>query len=1399
MRTNCVCRPGSDSVSTAPFNPHHPLPWPARINHSLARPCLLVAITVFLAVFCSQGATVQFDWHPPAPLAVAESAGAALIPLIRTGDGAGGLTVGYEVVAGSATEGLDFTGGTGVVEFGAGQLRQVIRVPILRDALREEAETMVVRLREISGEETLQGPDELTIQIEDDDPGPHCGQHFYRLWERAGSLTVHVFRGDDGETPRTLSYRTEDVTARAGIDYEAANGELTFAPGQRFLPVTIHLAADDAEIEPIRTFGLLLSEPGNPATTLAVATVQIDDDDTSVIFVEEHHSPPAPTNVVRIPVWREHGLTLPASVAYETAEETGGYPPALPGIDYTPVSGRLEFAAGEAEGHVDLPVLDHARESWESRQVRLRLSDPSPGAETGRHEVQVTLRFGPPETPPQGLPPDRVYGYPDRLSEAMTPDGKYLAVGTLEGTFIWHLPTGRFLKQLATGYTTMLALSPDGSLLATSDGRGILVWEVDQQRLRQRLEGVPQSFSFSPDGSELAVTTWEERLQVFSTESIVPRRSLPDRQVGGGVPRGQLVSPSGRWTIRGNREQVSVWDTRTGGVVLALPGGHEAALSASPDETHLLIAAERRATLWDLNAQEKVAEFDGVSRGALAARASRLALVQPGRLEVRTLAGLTVWQTTLVTDAIAMDVRDVALSPDGKHLAAAIFLRNHAPIKSLLLLRNLETGTTLMRLEDHVGGLKFSPDSRTLLINGITGGGLGGGQSWFLAAYQTDPQSLRWQGMVNGYVSGTATFAPDSLHLIQPTFQGILVRRTSDGATVAQWPTRQGEAPVGIGWDSARMTEVYWDVQVVREPVLPHAVVAESHWAAGLGSSYAGRNGYHRPRNEFVWRQFEWGAAVVLDANSLDVVDRFSEALRPVALGEDTFAIAEAGGSVLTMFNRASRERLRSFELGGILQQAALSPEDQWLFLHQVPHWNGKVGSTPARVRVLDALTGDERWHRPEISLTGQLPVVATTHPQHFVYSPRGSGLIHLQDMRESEPLATVGGHGALSGLFLPPGGGQALASLRTTLGQNNYGYHLALWNLEAGQIIRFIEGLEPQINTQGTRLLARNVDDYSTWWLEDLATGALIQTWRPNEDESYAILRLSPNGQYVAATGWMEGQPALWLWQAETGELIWRISAEQLDSFPLQFSPDSESLLVLNQTVGWALLPISGEALRQFGQGGYAIFTPDSSRLLTAHSPATLWDTGSGEAVASFGNPWPWRVAGASFSPDGRTLYMFVHQANLDLPKDLLVIDAVTGELISERPSAGYYSSVVPLGDEDALLASGFSGTWLLDSTGRQLTRLTPAGSAFHTPMHSSQVALAIGSGRFGIWDLSHVFKHRLRTLASPGGSQLDWREGTLQWAPEVAGPWTDLLTAQPPWVIPQQGERSFFRVKGQ
>ena len=64
------------------------------------------------------------------------------------------------------------------------------------------------------------------------------------------------------DQPVTVNYATLDGTATAGIDYTAATGTITFAPGQTTQAISIPLIGDTT-FENNESFSLQLSNPSN--------------------------------------------------------------------------------------------------------------------------------------------------------------------------------------------------------------------------------------------------------------------------------------------------------------------------------------------------------------------------------------------------------------------------------------------------------------------------------------------------------------------------------------------------------------------------------------------------------------------------------------------------------------------------------------------------------------------------------------------------------------------------------------------------------------------------------------------------------------------------------------------------------------------------------------------------------------------------------------------------------------------------------------------------------------------------------------------------------------------------------------------------------------------------------
>ena len=95
-------------------------------------------------------------------------------------------------------------------------------------------------------------------------------------------LTFRVTLSEESREPISVSFRTQNETARAGEDYESMQGTLQFAPGERTKNVEVPIRGD-RKVEPDEFFSVILFAP-NGATVAepgGVGTGAIQNDDLS--------------------------------------------------------------------------------------------------------------------------------------------------------------------------------------------------------------------------------------------------------------------------------------------------------------------------------------------------------------------------------------------------------------------------------------------------------------------------------------------------------------------------------------------------------------------------------------------------------------------------------------------------------------------------------------------------------------------------------------------------------------------------------------------------------------------------------------------------------------------------------------------------------------------------------------------------------------------------------------------------------------------------------------------------------------------------------------------------------------------------------------------------------------
>jgi hypothetical protein len=224
----------------------------------------------------NDGPSVQFS---AASYVAAESAATATITVVRRGSLTNPATVAYSTLNGTAAAGSDYTAQSGTVSFAAGQASRAFTVPILADTASEGDETLLLRLTSPTGA-ALGSLAEAVLTIRDNDPAGtvQFGAVAFAVAEGPAATTsqavVTVVRTGGTAGGVTVAYATINAGATAGVDYVAASGTLTFAPGQATATFSVTVNGDAAS-EGNEAVILTLSSPGGGAVLGALASVPL--------------------------------------------------------------------------------------------------------------------------------------------------------------------------------------------------------------------------------------------------------------------------------------------------------------------------------------------------------------------------------------------------------------------------------------------------------------------------------------------------------------------------------------------------------------------------------------------------------------------------------------------------------------------------------------------------------------------------------------------------------------------------------------------------------------------------------------------------------------------------------------------------------------------------------------------------------------------------------------------------------------------------------------------------------------------------------------------------------------------------------------------------------------------
>jgi hypothetical protein len=283
--------------------------------------------------------------------------GVATITIDRVGTTSGGCTVNFATTTnGTATAGVDYYPTNVTVTFNPGQASETVQVQIIDNSIPEGQRTVGLVLTNATGV-LLASPTNAILTIIDTVDAP--GQLFfatnsYTVVKANGIAYLTVARTNGFSGIVSVNYNTVAGTASAGLNYLTSSGTLTLGDGVTSGQIAIPVVTNSV-VQGTVNFSVDLSNPAGGATLVSPtnAVVNILDQNVGVTFVNATNTALETSGNAYVSVERIGPTNSAFTVKYATYNLT-----AVAGVNYTPVSGVLDFAPGQALETIAVPLIN---------------------------------------------------------------------------------------------------------------------------------------------------------------------------------------------------------------------------------------------------------------------------------------------------------------------------------------------------------------------------------------------------------------------------------------------------------------------------------------------------------------------------------------------------------------------------------------------------------------------------------------------------------------------------------------------------------------------------------------------------------------------------------------------------------------------------------------------------------------------------------------------------------------------------------------------------------------------------------------------------------------------------------------------------------------------------------